>query len=92
MHRRRENGIVRSAHEGLINIMIYQIIECNYNVLSDMYHLFVKRNDRVYLIQVRRIDVLTLADLQRYVENDIRSQQQPVPDWTGVSWTTETNE
>ncbi len=65
----------------------YNIVSCEYNLPMDQYIFLVDVNKaRRYLVRVSRKDVPDIKKAREYIEAEVAVQNQPIHDWTGVSW------
>lgn len=68
----------------------YSIVSCDYSLPLDQYIFTVdvemSFNRRRYLVRLNRKDVPDVKKVREHIEADIAAQNQPLHDWTGVSW------
>lgn len=71
--------------------MKYQILSCDYSAYLNSVILTVQAGNKTYLVNAPRMEVSERNSMIRYIQLDIHSQQT-LPDWTGESWESATNE
>lgn len=72
---------------------LIRIISCDYSPMSDRLNMHVEvihpedsDLDRAYIVVAPVKSVRDENELKQYIEDDITSQRQAVPNWSGVSW------
>jgi hypothetical protein len=75
-------------------VAVMRVTSCDFSIVHKRCILSVDvfypseedREGRTYLVLADPKDIATLDDMQLYIEQDIISQREAVPNWSGVVW------